>query len=199
VSARSTGVSASDTGGVPANVELMRTTKNFKLKPFSQKIVKLKLAVPASLPEGDMALSVSVSTNDGRRDTALGPAFRVAAPVVRLVGTVATAPGGGLVFGKRAKLKVPLRNDGNVPTTKTPVTYQLIVTATEDDAATPVFQTSASGRLNLKPGKSKPQPLSVTIPQASFPPGNYFLHVKVDADLNLTNGQTLVTLLFSIF
>jgi hypothetical protein len=197
VTALSTGVSASETGGGDS-VELMRTTRTLNIKPFKSKVVKLKLVVPASIPEGDKSLSVSVSTSDGRRDVANGPTFRVAAPVVRLVGTAETAPGGALVFGKAARLKVPLRNDGTVPTTRTAVTYDLIVTASPDESSPPVFSASSVGRLALKPGKSKVQSVSVVLPPGSFAPGNYFLHVRVNAELNLTNGETLVTLPFSI-
>ena len=95
------------------------------------------------------------------------------APVVRLVGTpVDQPPGGALVFGKTGTLKVPLRNDGNVATTQTAVTYELIVAGPTDPAgAAPVFQTAAVGKVSLKPGQSKSQSLKVNYPARRVPPG----------------------------
>ena len=47
-----------------------------------------------------------------------------------------------ITSGKKASLAIPLRNDGNVPTTKSPATYTLIV-STDGTEAGAVFQTTA--------------------------------------------------------
>ena len=54
-----------------------------------------------------------------------------------------------------------------------------------------MVQTTAVGKLSLKPGTSKPQKLSVTFPAGAFAPGSYTVIVKVNADLNQTNGETV--------
>jgi hypothetical protein len=198
VAAAPTGVSPSAASDVAEMTPLLTTTKTLKLKPHAQKVVKLKLAVPASVPEGDKALQVSVTTSDGRTDTIAGQAFRVVPPVVQLVGSPATVPAGLLTFGKAARLRVPLRNDGNVQTTRTPVTYQLLVSSSATDATTPLFSTTATGKLAIKPGATKQVPVRVTIPAGAFAAGNYFLHVRVDAALNATNGESVVVMPFSI-
>ena len=77
-------------------------------------------------------------------------------------------------------------------------TAVLLFSATGVFVVGTLYSITSTGRLNLKPGASKLQPVTVTIPAGTFPGGNYFLHVRVDAELNLTNGQTVVVMPFSI-
>ena len=88
---------------------------------------------------------------------------------------------------------MPLRNDGNVPTTKTPATYTLIV-STDGTEAGAVFTTTAVGKLALKPATAKPQKLSLTFPAGSVAPGTYTLIVKVNAELNDANDSVVATI-----
>jgi len=93
---------------------------------------------------------------------------------------------------------VPLRNDGNTPTTKTPATFTLVFSSNGTEAGT-VYQTTATSRIALKAHQSKPQKLTFTIPaSASLPAGTYTLILKLNAELNDTNGQVITTLPASV-
>ena len=119
-------------------------------------------------------------------------------PFVRLTGLPAAAPNEKpLTFGKRATFTVPLQNAGNVPTSRTPATYSVIVSRDATEAGQ-VFQTTAIGRINLKPGTNRPQKLVVTFPPGSFPAGSYTLIVRLSAELNQTNGETVALIPFTI-
>jgi hypothetical protein len=115
-------------------------------------------------------------------------------PFVRLTGSTTPAPlFKPITLGKKTKLSIPLTNEGNVPTSKTPATYTLIVSS-DGTAGGSVFQTVASGKINLKPGATRPQKLSVTFPIASVTPGSYTILVSLSAELNQTNGDTVAVI-----
>jgi hypothetical protein len=98
--------------------------------------------------------------------------------------------------GKPARLMVPLRNDGNIPATRTPATYTLTLTPQFDTTAgTQVFSTTVTGRINLKPGAAKPQRLRLTLPAGStVVAGPYTLTVQLSAELNQTNGTAVASI-----
>jgi glucose/arabinose dehydrogenase len=197
VAARDTGVSASaDDSDAPTVLAVQ--TKNFKIAPNSGKPVKVKLKIPATLSQGDKQLMVTVTNIlDGTTANAAGGAFRVEPPTVDLVGDPATGSAGFLVFGKRAKVPLSIRNNGNVATASTPVTFDLLVSTTPD-GANPVYQTTVSGKLKVNANTTKRAMLGVTFPTGSFAAGNYFLVLRPTAALNISNGQTLATLSFGI-
>jgi hypothetical protein len=202
VAARDMSVGASSTGGAsdaPAPTVLAVQTKNLKLKPHSGKPVKIKLTVPASVSQGDKELTVSVTNVlDNSTTQADGGTFRVEPPTVNLVGDPASGSAGFLVFGKRAKIPVSIRNNGNVPTAKTPASFDVIVSSTADGTK-PVYQSTVSTKLKVNPNTTKRTTLAVTFPTGAFAAGNYFLILRpTAADLNQTNGQTLATLSFGI-
>jgi hypothetical protein len=145
-----------------------------------------------------MELTASVTNlNDGTIARATGGTFQVQPPIVNLVGNPATGSAGFLVFGKRAKVPLFVRNDGNVVTTSAPATFGIIVSSTVDGTK-PVYETSVATKVKVNPGATKPVKLSVTFPTGAFPAGNYFMILKPTVDLNQTNGQTLATLSFGI-
>jgi hypothetical protein len=166
---------------------LVQSAKPMKLKNGQAKPVKFRVPLN-TLPEGQFTLLGS-ATVSGLTASSAGPSLTVADPFVRLLG-VPGAGGKPITLGKRASLSVPLQNAGNVPTTRAPATYTLLVSTDGTDAGA-IFQTTAVGKLGLKPGASRPQKLSVTIPAGAFAPGAYTLIVKVNAELNETNGQTV--------
>jgi hypothetical protein len=174
-----------------ADVAVVQSAKPLKLKAGQSKAVKFKLSL-ATLPQGAYTL-IGAATVDNLTSTANGPAMAVQQAVVHLVNGGAAPAVKPITGGKRAALAVPLRNDGNVPTTKAPATYTLIV-STDGTEASAIFQTTAVGKLALKPATAKPQKLSVTFPAGSVAPGTYTLIVKVNAELNDTNDQIVSTL-----
>jgi hypothetical protein len=174
-----------------ADVSVAQSAKPLKLKVGQTKAVKFKLAL-ATLPEGSYTF-IGAATVDNLTSSADGPSLSVQAPVVHLTNGGAAPAVKPIAGGKKASLAVPLRNDGNVPTTKSPATYTLIV-STDGTEAGAVFQTTAVGKLALKPATAKPQKLSLTFPAGSVPPGSYTLIVKVNAELNDTNDQVVTTL-----
>jgi hypothetical protein len=174
-----------------ADVAVAQSAKPLKLKVGQTKAVKFKLAL-ANLPEGSFTL-IGAATVDNLTSSANGPSLSVQAPFVHLVNGGAAPAVKPITGGKKASLAVPLRNDGNVPTTKSPAAYTLIV-STDGTEAGAVFQTTAAGKLALKPATAKPQKLSLTFPAGSVLPGSYTLIVKVNAELNDTNDQIVTTL-----
>jgi hypothetical protein len=161
-------------------------TKTFKLKPHAGKPVKLKLTVPATVSQGDKQLMVSVTNVlDGSVTNAAGGAFRVEPPTVDLVGDPATGSAGFLRFGKRAKIPVAIRNNGNVPTASTPVTFDVLVSTTPD-GANPVYQTTAIAKLKVNANTTKSAPARRHDSYRRFAAGNYSLSSDPTADLNLS-------------
>jgi hypothetical protein len=167
---------------------LASSAKPLKLKAGQSKAVKLSVLL-MNLPQGQYTLLGS-ATAGGLTASAAGPAVSVAPPFVHLVNGGPAAPPKPITPGKKASLSIPLRNDGNVATSKTPATYTLLLSpdGTESNVA---FQTTATGKLALKPGTAKPQKLAVTFPAGAFASGTYTLIVKVNAELNDANGQTV--------
>ena len=174
-----------------ADVAVAQSAKTYKLKAGQTKAVKFKLAM-AGLAEGSYQL-LGAATVGSLTSAAAGPAVSVQAPVVHLVSAGPAAPAKPITLGKRASLAVPLRNDGNVPTSKSPVAYTLIV-STDGTEAGSVFQTTATGKVNLKPAAARPQKLSVTFPAGAFAPGGYTILVKLNAALNDTNGLVVASI-----
>jgi hypothetical protein len=174
-----------------ADVSIAQSAKPLKLKAGKTKAVKFKLAL-ATLPQGSYTL-IGAATVDNLTSSANGPALSVQQAVVHLVNGGAAPAIKPITGGKKAALAVPLRNDGNVSTTKSPATYTLIV-STDGTEAGAVFTTTAVGKLALKPASAKPQKLSVIFPAGSVAPGSYTLIVKVNAELNDTNDQIVTTL-----
>jgi hypothetical protein len=175
-----------------ADVAVAQSTKGLKLKVGQSKAVKLKLAL-SSLPPGSYQL-IGVATAGDLSSSVAGPSLSVQAPFVHLVGTGApAAPGKPITPGKKAVLSIPLRNDGNVPTTRTPATYTILLSA-DGTEATAVYQATVTGKINLKPGAARPQKVGLTFPVGAFPNGTYAMLVKVNAELNDTNGQVIAAL-----
>jgi hypothetical protein len=187
----------------PADVELATVTRNVKLKAGAARTMRLKFKFPESLPEGDKQVLVTATPAGAAPGgqtpgVGVGPGVSVQTPFVRLTGLPAAAPAGvQMTFGKRARVTVPLQNAGNVPTTRTPATYTLSV-STDGTTAGEVFVTTAPGKLNLKPGASRPQKLTVTFPPGAFAPGSYTLIVRLTAELNETNGDVAALIPFTI-
>lgn len=186
-----------DTRQDASDVQLVAVTRNLKLKAGASRTMRLKFQFPQTIPAGEKNVLVTAAA-DGTLDMAVGPAVSVQAPFVRLTGLPAAAPAARpLAFGRPARFAVPLQNDGNVPTTKTPATYTLVVSR-DETAADELFQTTATGRISLKPGASKPQRLSATFPPGAFAAGSYTLLVRLSAELNQTNGETVALIPFTI-
>jgi hypothetical protein len=176
------------------DVALAQAAKHLKLKPGQSKVVKFKMSL-ATLPAGSFTL-LGAATANNLTSAAAGPTMNVQAPVVHLVsGGSASAPTKPITRGKPARLSVPLRNDGNAATTKTPATYTLIL-STNDTEAGAVAQTTTTGRLNLKPGASKQQKVRFTLPASSGSgaAGSFTVLVKVNAELNDTNGEVVASI-----
>jgi hypothetical protein len=173
------------------DVTVVQSAKSLKLKVGQSKVVKLKLPL-ASISAGAYQL-LGIATMNDLTSSAAGPAMSVQTPVVHLVGAGSAPPGKPIVGGKKTTLAVPLRNDGNVSTTKTPATYTLIVSSDGTEAGG-VYQTTATGKISLRPGQAKPQKVRLTFPAGTFAAGAYTIVVKVDAPLNDTNGQIVTTL-----
>jgi hypothetical protein len=188
------GDSVADAGDTP----LGTLTKNVKLKAGGVKKLKVKAVFPASAETGMRTIVATAAFAGQQSDQAAGPQVNVQAPFVHLTGSTTPAPlATPLTFGSPAKLSIPLTNGGNVPTTKTPATYTLIV-STSSDPSNQVFTTTALGKIRLKPGATKPQKLTVTFPPGSFAAGSYTLLVRLTAELNDVNGQTVAVIPFSI-
>jgi hypothetical protein len=73
-----------------------------------------------------------------------------------------------------------------------------LIVSTSADASNQVFTATALGKIRLKAGATKPQKLTVTFPPGSFAAGSYTLLVRLTAELNDTNGQTVAVIPFSI-
>jgi hypothetical protein len=190
-------LASSDEFAGSADRSLANVTRTLKLKAGRAKTVKLKIAFPADLEPGPKNLLVS-ATGNGIAAQGVGPTVTVQAPFVHLTGPGAVpALARPLAFGRPARLSVQLQNTGNVPTGRSPATYSVIVT-TDGTPATSVFNTAALARIALKPGQSKPQKFSVTFPAGSFAAGSYTLMVRVTAELNDANGQTVALIPFAI-
>jgi hypothetical protein len=169
-----------------------QSSKRLKLKIGQSRSVRLVLPM-ATLPVGTYQLLGAATTND-LTSFAAGPAVSVETPVVHLVGAgSAPPPGKPIRADGRATLLVPLRNDGNVSTSNMPATYTLIV-STDGTEAGGIHQTTATVRTKLKPGQAKQQKVNVRFAPGAFPAGTYTILVKLDADLNDTNGQLIATL-----
>jgi hypothetical protein len=155
--------------------------------------------IPPETPPGQQKLLVSLSGVGVSALGIAGPVVNVQEPFVRLTGLVGASPATRpLSFGRRATFAVPLQNAGNVPTTRTPATYNLTVSR-DGTEATQVFEISSTGRINLKPAASKPQKLSVAFPPGAFAAGSYVLIVRLaTAELNQTNGQSVALIPFTI-
>jgi hypothetical protein len=139
----------------------------------------------------------SAMANDGV-STFAGPGVMVAQPFVSLTAPpISPGPKKPLKFGRRGVFTLALQNTGNVPTTAGPVTYSLVVSPDTTEAAG-VFNTTASAKIKLKAGTVRPQRLRVTFPIGAFAPGQYFVLVKLTADMNQTNGQVLTAIPFTI-
>jgi hypothetical protein len=192
-------LASDDTTPDPGDSTLGAATRTVKLKGGKSKTIKVKGVFDATGPAGTKTLLVTATTTGSQAD-GVGPQVIVQAPFVHLTGSLAPQPplARPLTFGRPAKLSIPLTNGGNVPTSKTPATYTLLVT-TAGTPETSVFSTAALGKISLKPGQTKAQKLSVTFPAGSFAPGSYTLLVRITAaDLNDTNGQTVALIPFSI-
>jgi hypothetical protein len=175
------------------DVAVAQTAKHLKLKAGQFKVMKFKMSL-ATLPAGSFTL-LGAATAANLTSAAVGPALNVQAPIVHLVtgGTPAAVPAKPITRGKRVTLAVPLRNDGNAPTKKTPATYTLILSSDGTEAGA-VAQTTATGRINLKPGKSKPQKVRFTLPAGTSSAGSFTMLVKLSAELNDTNGAVVASI-----
>src|SRR5688572_29778671 len=131
-----------------------RSSKPLKLRLEPGQARGVKFNVPlASLRPGSYTLLGSAMSNN-LTSTANGPSLSVAAPAVHLVG--AAAPGAfakPFAAGRTASVAVLLRNEGNVATTRAPVTYTILF-STDGAEAGAAYQTTATAKLNLKPGTS---------------------------------------------
>lgn len=176
---------------------LTSVTRNVKLKAGRTRTIKLKVLFPAVAATGTRTL-LATALAGGVTEQGVGPAVNVQAPFVHLTGSITPAPAARpLTFDRRARLSVPLTNAGNVPTTRTPATYSLIV-SNDGTESGQVFSTTALGRIRLRPGQTRPQRLTVTFPAGSFAAGTYTLIVRLSAELNDANGQTVALIPFTI-
>jgi hypothetical protein len=66
--------------------------------------------------------------------------------------------------------------------------------STDGTEAGGVYQTTAFARTNLKPDQAKSQKVSVMFPANALATGTYTILVKLNAELNDTNGQLIATL-----
>ena len=174
------------------DVAIAQSAKHMKLKAGQSKVMKFKMSL-ATLPAGSFTL-LGAATADNLTSAAAGPSLNVQAPVVHLVsGGSATAPTKPIPRGRPATLSVPLRNDGNAATTKAPATYTLILSNGGTEAGA-VSQTTTTGRMNLKPGASKPQKVRFTLPAGSGSAGSFTVLVKVSAELNDTNDRVVASI-----
>jgi hypothetical protein len=172
---------------------LAMSSKPLKLKVGQSKPVKLKLQL-ASIPTGSyQLLGVATAAASQLTSSAVGPALSVQTPVVHLVSGGAPPPlKKPISAGKKVALSVPLRNDGNVATAKSPTTYTLVFSTTAAESGA-VFQTTTTAKISLKSHQSKPQKVNFTLPAGALSAGAYTLLLKLSADLNDTNGQVLST------
>ena len=194
---------SADNAQGPADAQLVTVTKNMKFKAAgASRTMRLKFKFPQAVTEGQKVVLVTADPVNAlpvvQTSTAVGPPVNVQAPFVRLTGLPAAAPAPRpLTFGRPARFAVPLQNAGNVPTSRTPATYTVIVSRDATEAGQ-VFQTTATGRINLKPAASRPQKLTVTFPPGAFPAGSYTAIVRLTAELNQTNGETVALIPFTI-
>jgi hypothetical protein len=166
------------------DVAVVQIDKRLKLKVGQTKTVKLKASL-AAVPQGSYTL-LGTATATNLTSFAAGPALQVQAAVVHLVsGGTATPPKKPITAARKTTIAVPLRNDGNVATTKTPATYTLEFST--DGGSSSVFQMTSTGKISLKPGQSKPQKVSFVLPAGSVAAGTYSLVLKLDD----TNGQVV--------
>jgi hypothetical protein len=177
------------------DVAVVQSDKRLKLKVGQTKVVKLKASM-TSIPVGAYTL-LGAATASNLTSFAAGPAVNVQTAFVHLVsGGTATPPKKPIAAGKKTSLSVPMRNDGNIATSKTPATYTLEFST--DGGAMSVFQMTATGKVRLKAGQSKPQKVSFVVPAGSVPAGTYSLVVKLSAELNDTNSQVVTTVPVSV-
>jgi hypothetical protein len=172
------------------DITIAQSSKPIKFKIGQTKAVKLKLPL-ATVPVGAYQL-LGIATAEDLTSSAAGPAVNVEAPVVHLVSSGSAPPGKPIHAGKNAALSIPLRNDGNVKTTKAPATYTLIL-STDGAETGSVYQTTATGRISLKPGQARSQKVNVALP-AGTASGTYTVLVMLTTELNDTNGQVLAAL-----
>jgi hypothetical protein len=191
-------VSSGDSNADAGDTVLGTLTKNVKLKAAGSKKLKVKAVFPPGAETGTRTIVATAAFAGQPSDQSAGPQVNVQAPFVHLTGSTTPAPlAKPLTFGLPAKLSIPITNGGNVPTTKTPATYTLVV-STSADASDQVFTTTALGKIKLRPGATRPQKLTVTFPPGSFAAGSYTLLVRLTAELNDANGQTVAVIPFSI-
>jgi hypothetical protein len=184
-------LASSDAIADSADVALGQSSKKMNLQAGRSKVVKLRASLEA-LPQGGYTL-IGVATVNNLSSSKAGPSLSVEAPRVHLVeGAVPPSPGKPIPIGGKGTLRVPLMNAGNVATTKTPATFTLVVSPV--GSQTPIYQTTATAPLKLKPGASRPQKVNVVIPAGALAAGSYTVSVKVDAALNDTNGQVVTAL-----
>jgi hypothetical protein len=184
-------LASTDATADAGDVALAQSDKRLKLKPGQTKVLKFKPSM-ASLPQGTYTL-LGAATVDNLTSAATGPALNVQAAFVHLVsGGTATPPKKPITAGKKTTIAVPLRNDGNVATTKTPATYTLAFTTDGAGGTATLFQMTVTGKVSLKAGQTKPQKVSFAVPAGSLAAGTYGLAIKLSAELNDTNGQPLV-------
>jgi hypothetical protein len=174
---------------------LFTLTKKLRLRPGQS--VTLKANAPLkNAPEGDVRL-LATATAGSSVSTLAGPGVTVAEPFVNLTSSLSPLPKKPLKYGKRAAFALGLENAGNTATTATPAEYTLIV-STDRTEENSVYETTTSGKITLKPGAKKAQKLNLTIPSGEFAPGNYFLLVKLNAELNESNGDIVGVIPFAI-
>jgi hypothetical protein len=179
------------------DVAVAQAAKKLKLKTGQEKALKFKVPL-STLPQGIFTLLGAATAND-LTSSAIGPSLSIEAPVVRLV-SAGTPPAlkKPITAGKKVTLAVPLRNDGNFATTKMPATYTLTLSSDGTEAGG-VYQTDTTARINLKPNQSRPQKVSFTVPaSAALTAGTYTLIVKLNAELNDTNGQIVSSVPLSV-
>jgi hypothetical protein len=181
------------------DAQVATLTKTLKLGVGATgKPVNVKVRV-SDLPAGQQVLLATATANQ-LQSTMAGPTVDVQAARVSIAGpSTPVQVVKPLTLGKRATLAVPLQNTGNVATTKTPATYTLQFT-TDGTEAGEVFETTASGKLSLKPNAGlKPQKVSLTLPATgTLPAGSYTVLVRLNAELNDTNGDVVARLLVTV-
>lgn len=177
---------ADDAGGTV----LVSSSKKQKLKTGKSKGISLKASkVPANLAAGTYHVLARITAPD-LTVTVIdsGKTVAVAAPFVNLSVTL-TPPPTAMTVGKKTKLTVTIRNNGNVPAGgSVPVTFLLSADPTRDsgDVAFAVGVKPAKVKLKAATG-TKAFKFSPTVPPVT--PGNYFLIAVIDGGgLGDTNG-----------
>ena len=174
-----------------ADAQMGTFPARLKLRPGQAKAFKLKFKTfPSSLPDGNYFILAQVDSANALTETSeldnvgsTASAVNIAAPFVDLgfTGPV-TGFKSPLAPGKRGRLSVPLRNNGNI-SAKATVSGRLFASLDGTQSADDRLVGTLPIRANLKPGTTKATKVSFTAP-LDLPAGSYTLILVLDAPGN---------------